>query len=246
MTDWSPGGESFPISDRASSSARLERAYRRLVACYPRSFRQESTEEVIAVLLATAREDQRRPSIVEAADLLRGAVRMRLGLSRCPRTVLHAVRLMYLGALAQGAVLVSVLLSAGRIRSATHAAAIRAVGPHAAPAVAHRVLADVASAVNVSITVDVAVALFAITGWLFLAWSNGKGFPLARVGAIIACAFYSAATLLSFAQGGASYAPVALLAVSGAVLVIGITSVVLLLMKPSWPYFAPPATGSAG
>jgi hypothetical protein len=58
MSDWSPGGESFPVSDRASSSARLERAYRRLVACYPRSFRRESTEEIIAVLLATAREGQ--------------------------------------------------------------------------------------------------------------------------------------------------------------------------------------------
>src|SRR5882757_9786622 len=34
MSDTSPTGESFSISDRASSSARLERAYRRLVACY--------------------------------------------------------------------------------------------------------------------------------------------------------------------------------------------------------------------
>jgi hypothetical protein len=107
------------------------------------------------------------------------------------------------------------------------------------------VLASVESTVNMAIIVDVAVVLFAIAGWLFLAWANGKGFPLARVGAIIACAFYSAATLQSFAQGGASYAPVALLAVSGAVLVIGITSVVLLLMKQSWPYYAP-HTESAG
>ena len=246
MTNWSPGGDSFPISDRASSSAQLERAYRRLVACYPRAFRRESTEELIAVLLATAREDQRRPSVAEAADLLRGAARMRLGLSRCPRTVLHAVRLMYLGALAEVAVLAGVLLSAGSIRSATHAAAIRAVGQHAAPAVAKQALAEVASAVNVSLIVDVAVALFAIAGWLFLAWANGKGFPLARVGAIIACAFYSAATLQGFAQGSASYAPVPLVAVSSAVLVIGITSVVLLLMKQSWPYYAPHATEAAG
>jgi hypothetical protein len=33
---------------------RLERGYRRLVACYPRSFRKENQEEIIAVLLATA------------------------------------------------------------------------------------------------------------------------------------------------------------------------------------------------
>ena len=246
MTDWSPGGESFPISDQASSSARLERAYRRLVACYPRSFRRESTEEVIAVLLATAREGQRRPSIAEAADLLRGAARMRLGLSRCPRTVLHAVRLMYLGALAEVAVLVTLLLSIGSIQSRTRAAVIHAVGPHAAPAATRQLLANVASTVSVTIVIDVVFALIAIAGWLFLAWANGKGSALARVGAIIACAFYTALTIQGYAQGNAKYAPVAAMIASSAVLVIGIAAVILLLMKQSWPYFAPHATESAG
>lgn len=246
MTNWPPGGDSFPISDRASSSAQLERAYRRLVACYPRSFRRESTEEVIAVLLATAREDQRRPSVAEAADLLRGAARMRLGLSRCPRTVLHAVRLMYLGALAEVAVLVTLLLSIGSIRSSTRAAVINAVGPHAAPAATKQLLASVASTVSVTIVIDIAFASFAIAVWLFFAWANGKGSALARVGAIIACAFYAALTIQGYAQGDAKYAPVAAIVASSAVLVIGITSVVLLLMKQSWPYYAPHATESAG
>jgi hypothetical protein len=107
MADCSPTGAPFSISDRASASAQLERTYRRLVNFYPRSFRRDSTEEIIAVLLATAREDQRRPSIMEAADLLRGALRMRLRLSNCPRTVLNAVRLMYLGALAEVALIVT-------------------------------------------------------------------------------------------------------------------------------------------
>jgi hypothetical protein len=49
----------------------------------------------------------RRPSLMEAADLLR----MRLGLVGCPRTVLYAVRLMYLGALAQFGVLVIVAVN---------------------------------------------------------------------------------------------------------------------------------------
>ena len=242
MTDCPPTGEPFSISDRASSSAELERAYRRLVACYPRSFKRENAEEIIAVLLATAREDQRRPSLAEAADLLRGALRMRLGLSRCPRTVLHAVRLMYLGALAEAAMLVAVLLSVGSIRSSTRAAVIHAVGPHANPAVTRQLLASVASAVSVTIIVDVAVALLAIAGWLFLAWANGKGSALARVGAIIACAFYTTVTIQGFAQGDARYAPVGLAIVSGAVLVIGIAAVVLLLMKESWPYYSRPAT----
>jgi hypothetical protein len=242
MNNWSPGGESFPISDRASSSAQLERAYRRLVACYPRSFRRESTEEVIAVLLATAREGQRRPSIAEAADLLRGAARMRLGLSRCPRTVLYAVRLMYLGALAEGAVLVTLLLSVGGIQSRTRAAVIHAVGPHAAPAATRQLLASVASTVSVTIVIDVAFALFAIAVWLFLAWANGKGSALARVGAIIACAVYAALTVAGYAQGDAKYAPVAAIVAPSAVLVIGIAAVILLLMKQSWPYYIRPAT----
>jgi len=241
MTDCPANGEPFSVSDRASSSAALERAYRRLVACYPRSFRSESTEEIIAVLLATAREGQRRPSVAEAADLLRGAVRMRLGLSSCPRTVLHAVRLMYLGALAEAAVLVTVLLSAGSIQSITRAAVLRDVGPHANPAATQQLLARVASTVSVTILIDAVVALVAIAGWLLLAWANGKGYALARVGAIIACSLYTTLTLQGFTQGDASYSPVPPLAASSAVLAIGIAAVVLLLMKQSWPYYARPA-----
>ena len=55
MADWSPTGAPFSISDRAPASVPLERAYRRLIGFYPRSFRRESTEEILAVLLATAR-----------------------------------------------------------------------------------------------------------------------------------------------------------------------------------------------
>ncbi len=242
MTDWPPTGESFPISDPASSSARLERAYRRLVRCYPRSFRHENTEEIIAVLLATAREDQRRPSLAEAADLLRGAARMRLGLSSCPRTVLHAVRLMYLGALAEAITLVALLLSVGSIQSATRTAAIRFVGPHAAPAVTRQAIARVAAILSVTVTVDVVVLSVAIAGWLVLAWANGRGAPLARVGAIVLCALYTAFTIPGLLSGNARYVPAAPLAASCAVMAIGIAAVVLLLVKQSWPYYASHAT----
>ena len=159
------------------------------------------------MLLATAREGQRRPTFAEAADLLRGALRMRLGLSHCPRTMLHAVRLMYLGALAEVAVLVSVLLSAGAIRASTRAAVFQAVGPHANPATTQQLLASVASAVSVTIVVDVVVALVSIAGFLLLAWANGKGWPLARVAAIIVCALYTSLTVGGFATGNAKYAP---------------------------------------
>jgi hypothetical protein len=244
MTDWSPIGESFSISDRASSSAQLERAYRRLVLCYPRSFRRENTEEIIAVLLATARADQRRPSLAEVADLLRGAARMRLGLSSCPRTVLHAVRLMYLGALAEVVTLVTLLLSVGSIQAATRAAALRAVGPHATHAVTQQVLAKAASVVSVTVLVDTVVTSVAIAVWLVVAWANGKGSPLARVVAIIACALYTAFTIPGLLSRDDTYAPAAPLAASWAVMAIGSAAVVLLVAKQSWPYYASDATAT--
>jgi hypothetical protein len=241
MTDGPPAGESFTISERASASAKLERAYGRLIRFYPRSFRRENTEEIIAVLLATAREDQRRPSIAEAADLLRGALRMQLGLSRCPRTVLAAVRLMYLGALAEAAVLVSLLLAADDIQSTARAKTIRALGPHATPAATSRLLARVAWAVSTAITIDVVVLVVVIAGWLFLAWANGKGSPLARVGAIIACTFYTVGTVPGLLSSNAVYVPAADIA-SCVVMAIGIAAIILLLMRQSWPYFADQAT----
>jgi hypothetical protein len=61
-----------------SESASVERGYRRLLAWYPTWFRQENEEEILAVLMACAQEDQTRPSREAAFDLLKGAARMRL------------------------------------------------------------------------------------------------------------------------------------------------------------------------
>lgn len=60
-----------------TESAGLEREYRRLLAAYPQSFRREQGEEVLAVLMAGAR-DQRRPSLAEAIDVIRSGLGMRL------------------------------------------------------------------------------------------------------------------------------------------------------------------------
>ncbi len=237
MADWSPTGAPFSISDRASASAQLERAYRRLVSCYPRSFRRESTEEIVAVLLATARADQRRPTLLEAADLLRGALRMRLGLAGCPRTVLYAVRLMYLGALAQLGVLVIILVNFGGIEAAARTAAIRSLGPHPAPAAIRYLLANLGATVSAELTADVVMTLLAIAGWLVFAWANGKGLVYGRPLAILACAAYTVVTATGLARGDMTYAP-ALAIASCAVAAIGIATVVLLVMKQSWPYYA--------
>ena len=61
-----------------SEAAGLEGRYRRLLAWYPRSFRREQEGEMLAVLMAGARPGQRRPDLLETADLLRSALGMRL------------------------------------------------------------------------------------------------------------------------------------------------------------------------
>jgi Flp pilus assembly protein TadB len=61
-----------------SHQDRLERHYRRLLAFYPRGFREGHEEEVLAVLLAGAAEGQSRPHPAEVVDLVRGGISMRL------------------------------------------------------------------------------------------------------------------------------------------------------------------------
>jgi len=56
----------------------LERGYRRLLRCYPAGHRDVHEEEMLGVLLAGTRPGQRRPGLAESANLLGGAVRIRL------------------------------------------------------------------------------------------------------------------------------------------------------------------------
>jgi hypothetical protein len=99
-----------------TESQRLERGYRRIVALYPRSFRRESEEEIVGVLMATAHEGQRRVGPAESADLIRGAVRMHRG-PRLPRGLLTAVRLTYVGAAAELGVLIVLLVTTASLAS---------------------------------------------------------------------------------------------------------------------------------
>ena len=64
-----------------SDSADLERRYRRLLACYPRAFRREHEQEILAVLMAGADEGQQRLRLGEAANLIKHVLWMCLGLS---------------------------------------------------------------------------------------------------------------------------------------------------------------------
>ena len=53
----------------------LEGRYRRLLLAYPRTHRTLYQEEMLGVLLAAARPDQRRPSVPDVLDLAHGALR---------------------------------------------------------------------------------------------------------------------------------------------------------------------------
>ena len=61
-----------------SDAMELERRYRRLLAFYPKAFRSEHEQEMLAVLMAGAAAGQRRPSLDEAIDLVMNAIFMRL------------------------------------------------------------------------------------------------------------------------------------------------------------------------
>ncbi|HEY6296321.1 MAG TPA: hypothetical protein VIX15_11705 [Streptosporangiaceae bacterium] len=91
----------------------LERAYRLRLAWYPREFRDEHGPEILAVLMAGARDGQRRPGLAGSADLIRGGLWLRLipGVPRSARTVRAAVWLMCAGAVLPAVSLILSLIS---------------------------------------------------------------------------------------------------------------------------------------
>lgn len=77
--------EPAPVPQQPSglpSRAALERRYRRLLVFYPAQYRRVHDEEMLAVLMTGAPVGKRRPGLAEAADLILGALRVRLQPSR--------------------------------------------------------------------------------------------------------------------------------------------------------------------
>jgi len=174
-----------------NDSASLERGYRRLLACYPKAFRRENGEEILAVLMACAPDGQTRPSLEASIDLLKGAARQRLRpRAGQPRSVFAAVRLMWAGAAAQLALLITIIVTAGAVK-----AAVLHADPAAVPAA------------MTHITVDKAGAPIVIAMWLALAWTINRGRDAARFGFASFFLLITMSMILSMAQGGAVYAP---------------------------------------
>ncbi|MFC7758403.1 hypothetical protein ACFQY4_10730 [Catellatospora bangladeshensis] len=59
----------------------LERRYRLLLRCYPRSYRDVREDELLATLLDLAPPGRTRPTVGDVADLVEGGLRTRLGLA---------------------------------------------------------------------------------------------------------------------------------------------------------------------
>ncbi|HEX6453136.1 MAG TPA: hypothetical protein VF060_27210 [Trebonia sp.] len=212
------------MSEMIDDTRDLERGYRRLVAFYPRSFRRENGDEIIAVLLATAACGQRRPGLAESFDLLRGALRMRLGLSHAPRTMLYAARLMYLGALAEVGTLTILLLTWPAVQEGV-------LAHNSAPR-----QPNVLSTLETARVADIFVLACAAGIWLVLAWANGRGYQVARLAALFCLLFYTLALGSDLAEGVAKYAPAAV-AASGVTWAIGLACVILICWKQSWPHY---------
>ena len=63
-------GAGRPARDPAGAAV-LERRYRRLLRCYPPSHREFHREEMLGVLLDTARPGQRTPGLGQTVNLSR-------------------------------------------------------------------------------------------------------------------------------------------------------------------------------
>lgn len=184
---------------RVSDQASLERGYRRLLACYPRAFRRESGEEILAVLLDCAQDGQRRPDLATAVDLIKGAVVFRLRPApRLPRAMRAAIRLMYLGVLAHLTILITVIITAGSVRSAV--------------ARGYPGLAAAQHAVNINLAIDYVGAPIGLAAWLVLTWALIRGRRWPRPALVVFLGVMTVSVLVAVGQGSAVYAPADLIA----------------------------------
>jgi hypothetical protein len=214
---------------RRSEPAGLERRYRRLLACYPRAYRRENGEEILAVLLASARDGQQRPGLAESADLIKGAMRMRLWpAARPPRTVQAAVWLVCAGVAAQLAYLTINVATVGTVGSAY----ARKYPPWAAAAVHHVVTVQV-----VKYEVGGAIGLGVC---LLLARALVRGRNLARFAVAAVFALDFLAQLHAIGQGAAVNAQ-ADTAAAFAVWLLILAAILLLFTGPSNRYYRPKA-----
>jgi hypothetical protein len=204
-----------------NTTASLERGYRRLLATYPRAFRRENEEEILAVLLATADEDQRRPGLAVSADLIRSGLLMRLRptVPHSARAARAGVKLIYLAALAELAAVSTIVVTSAAVQ-----------------AYVHRTVPSATHAAALSLTEDKIAAPIAVVLLLWLAWVVGRRHYWARVVFFI---FFCLSTLSIIAALSESAAVVAPADFAAGVLtwLLQLAAVVLIFNPQSAPYY---------
>jgi hypothetical protein len=202
----------------------LERRYRRLLVWFPRAFRRENGQEILAVLMASAPDGQRRPGLAACADLIRSGLWMRLrpSVPRSAPTVRTAVRLMYAGAVVTTLSLISAVISLAYVGRS--AATLR--------------LAGRTQSLPVAITVGIAVGLAMVALWLWMARANSQGRNWAR---ILSTVLFSLATLHLFGNKGDVSVVFAVLT-----WLVGLAAVWLLWRPTSSAFFKPKVSTHLG
>jgi hypothetical protein len=179
-----------------TATAELERRYRRWLRLYPATFRREHEAEILDVLMTGVTADRRRPTMIECLDLAGGALRIHLRprVPRSDRTVVNAIRLVYLGALAELAAAVTILATTDGVRA-------RAAELHPGLSEAEW------RAVMASQVQPTAVAAFLAVGlWLWIAWSLGRGRRWTGITLAIFLAVNTYGLFSGLAHGSAMYA----------------------------------------
>lgn len=200
-----------------TDAADLERRYRRWLRWYPKAYRHEHETEILGVLMAGAREGQRRPELIECLDLLRGALSVRLR-PRVPwsdRTVVKAIKLMYLGAVVELAVALTIVATVGDVRSS-----VVTRNPGLTAGQWHAVVT--AQLEPVAVTAALAVGF-----WLWMAWALGRGLRWARIAFALFFGLNTWSLLHGLAGGSAVYARPDL-AVAGILWLVELAAVALL------------------
>ncbi|HLX47234.1 MAG TPA: hypothetical protein VKS82_02770 [Streptosporangiaceae bacterium] len=141
-----------------------------------------------------------------------------------PRSVLNAVKLMYVGAGLSAIVVIVTLATIGGLR-----AAILAKYPHYSSSQVHT--AEVGF-----IATDVLSGLVAVGLWLWMAWANRRGRNWAR---IVSAVFFGINTLNLFGSFVQVH-DIGTVIVAVAVWLVGAGAIMLLFNRESTPYFQQP------
>lgn len=211
-----------------NSRGDLERRYRHWLAFYPRQFRRERGRELLAVLMTAAGDARQRPGLLELLDLVVGGIRMRLrvGLPSSARTLVLAVRCLFVAGLLEIVAAYVEIVSLPSLK-----ANLLARYPGMTASQWHALVSGVIRPDTIGIAVSSAT-------FIWLGWANGRRHRWARVALLAAFGVSTVGLLSAVGNGAVLYAP-ADVAASGAAWLAELAAVVFVIHPASSPFFRP-------